>query len=181
MIKKQINVDGIKEKILSVKLNTDTVYFFSSGKSAEIIEKKPSYNPTQFNVFGIYDSKIFNVYKEIIALLKEEGLNKEIAISKSEYYISSDYLEKSNNKNFVYDFGGMGIPCFNGLISLQEKEIVVYLNDKREVLKKGTLLFFESGQEIRYEAESIEMVQFHIAPSFMIQVQYPFKWIPIGV
>jgi hypothetical protein len=181
MIKKNVNVKGIKEKIVSTLNDTDSVYFFNSGNAADFIKKAPSYNPTQFNVFGIYDSDIFNLYKEIVAMLKNECLNKEVSFNKSEYYISSDYFNGPVNKKFIYDFGGIGIPSFNGLVSLQKEEIVVYLNKERESVTEGTALLFEAGQEIQYESTEIECIYFNIAPVFMLQNQYPLKWIPIGV
>lgn len=181
MIKKNVNVKGIKEKIVSTLNETDSVYFFNSGNAADFIKKVPSYNFNQFNVFGIYDSNIFNLYKEILTMLKNECSNKEISFNKSEYYISSDYFNGTVDKKFIYDFGGIGIPCFNGLVSLQKKEIVVYLNKEKQNITEGTVLIFEAGQEIQYESTEIECIYFNIAPIFMLQNQYPFKWIPIGV
>jgi hypothetical protein len=180
MIQINLNVNGVKEAILSVKNNTEKVYFFSSGNKADFVKESLSYPPAQFNVFGIYDSSIFNLYKKIVSVLKEECLNKEISFSGSEYYMSSEYFKESVNSQAVYDFGGVGIPCFNGIISLQDTETIVYLNDKEEKLKCGDMLFFEAGQEIKYKEKEVEFIYFNIAPRFMIENQYPFKWIPIG-
>lgn len=180
MIKVSFNIDGVKEAILSVKNSTEKVYFFNSGDRADLIGESLPYSSTQFNVFGIYNSNVLNLYKGVLAILKEECLKNEISFSGSEYYISSDYFKELVNTRAVYDFGGIGIPCFNGIISLQEKEVVVYLNKEEKRLNCGDMLFFEAGQEISYKEEEVECIYFNIAPRFMIENQYPFKWIPIG-
>jgi hypothetical protein len=180
MRKISTNVDGVKEAILFVKNNTEKVYFFNSGDKADLVGEPLPYSPAQFNVFGIYNSSILNLYKSVLSVLKEECLNKEISFNGSEYYVSSDYFKELVNTQALYDFGGIGIPCFNGMISLQEKEIVVYLNDKEEKLNCGDMLFFEAGQEIRYKEKEVECIYFNVAPRFMIENQYPFKWIPVG-
>ena len=180
MIKANCNVDGVKEAILSVKNSTEEIYFFNSGDRADLIGESIVYSSTQFNVFGIYNSNILSLYKNILAILKEQCLKNEINFSGSEYYISSDYFQELVNTRAVYDFGGIGIPCFNGIISLQEKEIVIYLNNEEKKLNCGDMLFFEAGQEITYKNEKVECIYFNIAPRFMIENQYPFKWIPVG-
>jgi len=181
MIQINLNVNEVKDAILSVKENTEKIYFFNSGNQADFIKEAISYSPTQFNVFGIYNSNILNIYKKIANVLKEECLNREINFNGCEYYISSDYLKESVNNQAVYDFGGVSIPCFNGMISLQDTEVVVYLNNEEKKLSCGDMLFFEAGQEIIYKEKEAEFIYFNIAPRFMIENQYPFKWIPIGV
>ena len=180
MIQINLNVDGVKEAILSVKNDTERVYFFSSGNKADFIKESFSYSPAQFNVFGVYNPNIFNLYKKIVSVLKEECLNKEISFFGCEYYMSSDYFKESVNSQAIYDFGGVGIPCFNGIISLQSTETIIYLNNKEKKLNYGDMLFFEAGQEIKYKEKEVEFIYFNIAPRFMIENQYPFKWIPIG-
>ena len=66
------------------------------------------------------------------------------------------------------------------MISLQDTEVVVYLNNEEKKLNHGDMLFFEAGQEIKYKEKEAEFIYFNIAPRFMIENQYPFKWIPIG-
>jgi hypothetical protein len=180
MIQINLNIGGVKEAILSVKNNTEKIYFFNSGNKADFIKESLSYSLTQFNVFGIYNSNILGLYKAILTALKEECLNREINFNGCEYYISSDYFKELVNTKAVYDFGGIGIPCFNGIISLQNEDVVVYLNNKEKILKHGDMLFFEAGKEIKYKEKEIECIYFNIAPRFMIENQYPFKWIPIG-
>ena len=58
MIQINLNVDEVKDAILSVKENTEKIYFFNSGNQADFIKETISYSPTQFNVFGIYLSLI---------------------------------------------------------------------------------------------------------------------------
>jgi len=181
MITKNINVEGISKAIDVVKNNFDSIYLFESGDRAKLLDQIVTYDPRQFNVFGIYDQAIYLAYKDIVDCLIEECSNKNVNIKKCEYYISSEYFNSKVDPKFLYDFGGVSIPCFNGLISLQNKEIVVYLNGKEQALSQGTMLFFESGKSIKYDATELECIYFNIAPRFMIQDQYPFKWIPIGV
>jgi len=180
MIKENINAEGLAEFVKKSLNEEDQIFLFKNGNSANFVGNNKVIDLKTFNFFSLYDSNVFKCYQSVKKMLNQICHNFDINIKMSEFYISSQYFNEKVEKDFIYDFGGTGLPCFSGLVSLQKEEYPVYFNDERVLVKFGDVIIFEAGKEVKYDSMNLECIYFYIAPLFMLEKQYPQKWIPIG-
>lgn len=170
--------DSVVNSILSYENYRDTILHFKSGISADWVREQAVAGDLSKNIFGIYNPKIHDILFEIKKVLVEACRVYEINIEKSRYYISSEYIDGVNTKAW-YDFGGIRIPCFSGIVYLGKDIYDMQVGKESCSLKEGDILLFEAGHKITYSSESFNMISFSIAPLSLLEGQYPQKWIPI--
>lgn len=172
------NIDGILDLILSYENYRDTILHFKSGISADWVREQAVAGDLSKNVLGIYSPLIYDILLEIKKVLAEACRVYDINIEKSRYYISSEHVSKVNSSAW-YDFGGIRIPCFSGMVILDGEGQEINVGKESLVVKNGDIMLFEAGHKITYGSESINMISFSIAPLSLLEGQYPQKWIPM--
>ena len=169
------NIDSLIKDYESYR---DHILKFKEGVSAEWITWQQTAGDLSKNVLSIYDEQIHESFKKIKDLLKEACLFYEININKTKYYISSEYID-SVRTDAWYDFGGIRIPCFSGIMSIGEDSFILKINDQDILIEPGEIAVFEAGHKIRYNIENVKIISFSIAPLSMIKGHYPQKWMPV--
>lgn len=175
---KILDTSMILDLINDYENSRDTILSFKSGTSAEWVREQSVAGDLSKNVLGIYNSSIYDILLEIKRMLSEACKVYDINLEKSRYYISSEHISSVNN-NAWYDFGGIRIPCFSGMVILDAKDQQINVGKETVFVNSGDILLFEAGHKITYGSESFNMISFSIAPLSLLGGQYPQKWIPI--
>jgi len=173
-----LDTSMILDLINNYENSRDTILSFKSGTSAEWVREQSVAGDLSKNVLGIYNSSIYDILLEIKKMLSEACRVYDINIEKSRYYISSEYISGVKSDAW-YDFGGIRIPCFSGMVILDGELQKIQIGKESIDVKAGDMLLFEAGHKIVYGSESLNMISFSIAPLSLLQGQYPQKWIPI--
>jgi hypothetical protein len=173
-----LKIENLQKTVLSVQKSQEGIYIFKSGDRADFLYNKNVVNNLSFNPLQIYNREIRNLYnliqKNLEALCQEYEINKE----KNMYFITSEY-ESIIEENFVYDTGGIRIPCFAGYYFTScEKNSYIQIEKEKINIQEGSLILFEAGHNTVFTNVK-ECLSFNIAPLSMIQGQYPQKWMPI--
>jgi len=161
-----------------VQKSQEDIYIFNSGDRADFLYNRNVVNALSFNPLQIYNREIRSLYnliqKNLETLCQEYEINK----GKSMYFITSEY-ESIIEEGFVYDTGGIRIPCFAGYYFTDcEKNSYIQIEKEKINVEVGTLILFEAGHDTVFKNVK-ECLSFNIAPLSMIQGQYPQKWAPI--
>lgn len=180
MIKGFVNAENFSQIINNVLNQEEQFFVFESGNSAKSLGGKRVVDLNTFNFFSLYDSNVFKSFNTVKEMLNQICLELNVNAKSSQFYISSQYFNGNVDQSLLYDFGGLKIPCFSGIISLQKKDFAIYFNDGQVNISFGDALIFEAGKEVRFDTADLECIYFYIAPLFMLERQYPQKWIPIG-
>ncbi len=173
-----VDVSNILDLIEDYNTYRDHMLHFKSGVSADWVREQAVAGDLSKNILGIYDSNMYTILMKIKKLLIEACNKYEINIEKSKYYISSEH-ESYQLKDAWYDFGGIRIPCFSGMVFLKTDGSKITVGNESIIPSEGDILLFEAGHKITYGSESFNMISFSIAPLSMLVGQYPQKWIPI--
>ncbi len=172
------NAPSVLELINDYEKYRDTILHFTSGTSAEWVKDQSVAGDLSKNVLGIYNTVMYDILLEIKKMLIHACKVYEINIEKSRYYISSEHMP-TVRKDAWYDFGGIRIPCFSGIVILDGEGQEISVGKEIISVKNGDIVLFEAGHKITYSSESLNMISFSIAPLSLLQGQYPQKWIPI--
>jgi hypothetical protein len=172
------NASSVLELIYDYEKYRDAMLHFKSGISADWVRDQSVSGELSKNVFGIYNTVMYDILLEIKKMLTDACKTYDINIEKNRYYISSEHV-LGVRKDAWYDFGGIRIPCFSGMVILDGENQEISVGKEVVGLKVGDIVLFESGHKITYSSESFNMISFNIAPLSLLQGQYPQKWIPI--
>lgn len=169
------NVENTIKNIINEKQDT---YIFKFGDRAELIDSSSVINSMFFNPLQIYSFEIRNIFNLIKKMLAELCKQYDINIEKNMYFISSEYENELLN-NYIYDTGGIRIPCFSGYCFLNCKDdSYIKIENKKIEISNGSIILFESGHKIKFNnVESA--ISFNISPISMLAGQYPQKWMPV--
>lgn len=169
-------IEGIEQEINDYENYRDHILHFSEGTSAEWIRWQQVAGDLSKNIFSIYNENIYSALSNIKLLLQDACNHYEINYKRSRYYLSTEYIVKLRTDAW-YDFGGIRIPCFSGIMLIDNDPLTIKVNDAELELNCGDIALFEAGHKIRYNREDTKIISFSIAPLSMLKGQYPQKWI----
>jgi len=154
-------------------------------KNDALTEKDLVVNKTK-NIFLVYTDEMFLLYQNISNLLKDACNMYSIDTTKQKYFIYGKVVQYSlETNNHWYDFPGINKPFLHGFYFIDgQAEIFFQNNDKIEskVIKQNDIIINKPTDLIKIKTDStINVVEFYIAPTYMLKYNQPGVWCPILV
>ena len=135
-----------------------------------------------FNFFGLYNTEIYKLYKEISTLVKEKCIEKNINFERNYFHLLGNILE--NDKipkgvnlrmapNFKIEFCGIYV------IDSNLDQIII---DGNEIdLEPGLVVLLDPESKVLFNkmSDDLTILYFNISPLEYLHRQYYQKWIPL--